>query len=306
MDEAQWRARQSEHHARVDPWIRPRLARRSVGTRHPVDDFLFDYYPYSTGRLRAWHPGWGIVLEGDVAQFAAQPSYVIDGGTATLATHVLARHAERITQAHAILAGTADRDPHFACFGMHEWAMVHRLEPDEVRHTAHPLRLGQDQIADVIDAIGLRCTHYDAYRFFTPAATPLNLTVLTREGQGADEQPGCVHAAMDLYKYAMWAYPCLPSELVADCFALAREARALDMQASPYDLADLGYAPIKVETPDGRAEYVRRQRMLAEAATGLRTRLIAALAQLMSAAAEPGSAAEQVVHNGQPQFAAAP
>ena len=29
-----------------------------------------------------------------------------------------------------------------------------------------------------------------------------------------------------------------PSELVADCFELARDIRALDMRASPYDLSD--------------------------------------------------------------------
>ena len=49
-----------------------------------------------------------------------------------------------------------------------------------------------------------------------------------------------------------------PSELVADCFALARDIRALDMRASPYDLAALGYEPVRVETPEGRADVRRR------------------------------------------------
>jgi len=64
------------------------------------------------------------------------------------------------------------------------------------------------------------------------------------------------------------------SDLVADCFALAREIRALDMQASPYDLADLGYPPVRVETPEGRAEYVTAQRTFAERAAVLRRELI--------------------------------
>lgn len=71
--------------------------------------------------------------------------------------------------------------------------------------------------------------------------------------------------------------PLVPSELVADCFALAREIRTLDMRASPYDLADLGYPPVRVETPEGRAEYAAAQRGFAERAAPLRARLLAAL-----------------------------
>jgi len=61
---------------------------------------------------------------------------------------------------------------------------------------------------------------------------------------------------------------------VADCFALARDIRALDMRASPYDLADLGYPPIRIETPAGRAEYTAAQRRFAERAAPLRQRLL--------------------------------
>jgi hypothetical protein len=45
------------------------------------------------------------------------------------------------------------------------------------------------------------------------------------------------------------------------------------MQASPYDLSAHGEAPVAVETADGKAEYVSRQRRFAERAAGLRTRL---------------------------------
>ena len=79
---------------------------------------------------------------------------------------------------------------------------------------------------------------------------------------------------MDLYKWAYKLSPLVGSDLVADCFALAREIRALDMRASPYDLAELGYPPVPVETPEGRAEYARRQRDFADRATLLRGRLI--------------------------------
>ena len=48
------------------------------------------------------------------------------------------------------------------------------------------------------------------------------------------------------------------------------------MMASPYDLSDLGYEPIPIETADGKAEYVRRQRAFAERGNELRRRLLTA------------------------------
>ncbi|MBB5804679.1 hypothetical protein F4560_004447 [Saccharothrix ecbatanensis] len=79
---------------------------------------------------------------------------------------------------------------------------------------------------------------------------------------------------MDLFKWAYKLDPATPSELVADCFELALRIRELDMRASPYDLSELGYRPVPIETVDGRAEYVRQQSAFAEAAAPLRARLI--------------------------------
>ena len=76
--------------------------------------------------------------------------------------------------------------------------------------------------------------------------------------------------------------PAVSSDLVADCFELAWDIRGVDMQASPYDLADWGYEPIRIETPEGRAEYVRHQREFADRAQALRARLLAALDHLES------------------------
>jgi hypothetical protein len=155
--------------------------------------------------------------------------------------------------------------------------MVYRLDADEVRHRGLPLRLGSAGTDAVVEQGPLRCTHIDAFRFFTPAAAPRNAFRPTRASQPELEQPGCLHAGMDLYKWAAVFDPFLPAELVADCFVHAREIRALDMQASPYDLAALGYPPVPVETAEGRAEYVRRQRDFAESGALLRTRLVQAL-----------------------------
>ncbi len=277
LDEATWREREERHRERVEPWVRPRRERRSRGVAHPVDDFLFDYYPYSVGRLTAWHPGHGSILQGDVARFLDHPDYVRYEGGATTSAARLGRHRARLAFVRRLLSATTDREPQFGCFGMHEWAMVYRQPADRVRHHAYPLRLSPGQIAEVVDGIGLRCTHIDAYRFFTAEATPLNAHVPTRSEQHEFEQPGCLHANMDLYKYSMWFQPFVPSELVGDCFALARQARELDMRAAPYDLTELGYDPIPMETPEGRRGYVREQQDLAEAAGRLRARLLTAI-----------------------------
>jgi hypothetical protein len=155
---------------------------------------------------------------------------------------------------------------------MHEWAMVYRTR--DVRHDGVPLRLGAAGTDAVVESTPLRCSHFDAYRFFTQPAVPRNAEVLSRQTQVASEQPGCVHANMDLYKWCYKLGPLVSSELLMNCLDLAAQARALDMQASPYDLADYGISPIAVEDASGRTEYVRRQRDVADRAAPLRTALL--------------------------------
>jgi hypothetical protein len=75
--------------------------------------------------------------------------------------------------------------------------------------------------------------------------------------------------------------PAVPSDLIMDCFDLAREIRELDMRASPYDLSALGLQPVRIETPAGRAEYAAAQRGFAERGQALRRRLIAACDHLL-------------------------
>ena len=88
---------------------------------------------------------------------------------------------------------------------------------------------------------------------------------------------------MDLYKWAFKLAPFTPSELIADCFELARDIRTIDMRASPYDLRALGFDPIPIETPAGRADYERHQRTFTTRGEPLRTRLIALCDRLLSA-----------------------
>jgi hypothetical protein len=66
----------------------------------------------------------------------------------------------------------------------------------------------------------------------------------------------------------------ISSDLVADCFELARDIRELDMRAAPYDLEDLGYSPVRIETAAGKAEYAEAQRAFASRGEPLRARLV--------------------------------
>lgn len=89
------------------------------------------------------------------------------------------------------------------------------------------------------------------------------------------EQPGCLHAGMDLYKWAVKLGPLVPGELMLDAFELARDIRELDMRASPYDLTGWGYSAVPVETPEGKAAYVAAQREFTARAQPIRAALLA-------------------------------
>ena len=268
-----WLALRAAHERRVEPWIAPRLGRMRRGEKHPVDDFLFEYYGYRPGLLRRWHPGLGIALSGEEARaYLGFSGYSeCEGGVTADPTRLSESRREGLRWLANFLAVTQARPPQFGCAGLHEWAMVFRAS--DVRHAAWPLRLSAPEIEAVIMRHGLRCSHYDAFRFFTNEARPLNRWELSRERTPELEQRGCLHSNMDLYKWSQKLAPFSDSALIADCFELARTARELDMRASPYDLAALGYPPVKIETADGRAEYEVAQRALAERGEPLRARL---------------------------------
>ncbi|MDO5698324.1 MAG: 3-methyladenine DNA glycosylase [Dermatophilus congolensis] len=276
----QWQSAQAEHEARVDRYVQPHLRRRERGEKHAVEDFLFEYYRVRPGQLRRWHPGAGIgLLDPDAS---LHPSWKFYNGFSTVSVDLrtfLAARGGLVAHIRDLLAATAQRTPTFGCFGLHEWAMVYRAADDR-RHPA-PLRLGASGTDEVVESMQVRCTHYDAFRFFTPQARPRNALTPTRDTQNDLEQPGCLHAGMDLYRFSAELLPATPSSLVMDCFEHAMRSRYLDMQASPYDLAYLDLAPIRIETPQGRAEYVAAQKTLADSAAELRARLLAACTAML-------------------------
>jgi len=279
LSQSEWVDRRDAHRARIDPLIAQRLNRRSKGAKHPVDDFLFDYYANSPGQLRTWHPGIGVVLEG-ADEYARKPHYLRTPDGVTLDPELLVKKRPLITHATSIMRATRQRPPMTGCFALHEWAMVLGLSNEEVRHNSWPLRLTPAQVADTINDQGLRCTHFDAFRFYTAEAIPLNAHQLSRSNQLEFEQPGCLHATMDLYRWAFTVSPLIESELVADAFELARRTRTLDMQASPYDLSELGLSPIAVETSEGRSRYAQEQLSIIDAGQMLRSTLLARFGEL--------------------------
>ncbi|QGF25221.1 3-methyladenine DNA glycosylase [Raineyella fluvialis] len=280
LPEDEWRSRVEVHEMRVDERVAGHRWRAERGIAHPVDDFLWQYYRFRPADLRRWHPGHGVVLAGNASDVLTRPDYHrVEGGVALDSAAVLERRASTVRRSRDLLTAVMSRPGRYGCFGMHEWAMVHGA--GERRHPL-PLRLGQRETDRVVEELGARCTHVDAYRFFTPSGRPLNDRALTREDQLAYEQPGCLHANMDLYRIAYKLSPLVDSGLVFECFELARAIRDLDMAASPYDVSGFGIAPVPVETAAGRATYVTAQRAFQQRAEPLRRRLLTAVDGLLT------------------------
>jgi len=281
----EWRSREAAHADRAHTLTADAVERRARGEKHPIEDFLFTYYNWAPGKLARWHPGVGVELLG--AQERAEWAHYVrtEDGVRVDAATLVGQRSATVRLARDVLSATRGRAPQLACFGLHEWAMVHRTRPEQVRHAGLPLRLGHEGTDDVVESHRIRCSHHDAFRFFTPSAVPLNELQPTRTDQAAQEQPGCLHATMDCYRWAMKLSPAVSGELLLDCFELARDVRIVDMRASPYDVSSMGYTAVAIETPEGKAEYVRAQKEFAERADPLRVALIEVCERLLGASA---------------------
>ena len=269
-----WNAERVRYRTRMEPLALERTSRMAQGTKHPVRDFLFEYYSFRPAVLLRWTPGPEVLLhEARPAELEWSRHFTAnDDGLLLEARSFPSNRRTFLNWALDYLERIQERPALHSCFGLHEWAMVYRAT--DIRHTKTPLRLHSDAIADIVETETLCCTHYDAYRFFTPDAVPRNAHSLSRESTNHYDQPGCVHVTMDLYRYAYKIAPWVASDLIADAFELAWRARELDMRASPYDLSTYHLEPIAIETREGKEEYVLAQRELVAAAFPIRQRLI--------------------------------
>ncbi len=280
LAEADWTGRRDRHHAAVDALLADHLRRRAADETHPVHDFLFTYYNYRPGKLRFWHPGYGTILLGAATRdYRDHPGYErleVDGVPAVRVSEaVLAHRSGTVDFVAGLLAATASRPAQLGAASVctsGRWCTAREPRTSGTRRCrCDSATQGTD---DVVESMQLRCTHYDAFRFFTPEAAPRNASALTQDSRTDREQPGCLHAGMDLYKWCFKLSPLVDSDLVLDCFRLASAAREFDMRASPYDLSGYGYSPVAIETAAGRAQYVREQSALTTRAAALREELL--------------------------------
>jgi len=277
-----WKQKCDFHKNRISSLLGDYLYKRERQVKHPVKDFLFEYYSFRPSLLSRWSPGIQVILKGkEAGHFLNYREYTETDNGVTLDLKEFPVH--RLSSFEWILElleATHQQSPTLGCFGMHEWAMVYRT--DKIRHPYLSLRLPHKQITEFVESRPVVCSHYDAFRFFTKRARPLNRLQPCRENLKKLEQPGCIHANMDLYKWAYKLYPWISSDLIADTFELALDARIIDMKASPYDLTGYGYEPIRIETEKGRLMYIKEQRKIFQRSTSLREELINVYHRLIS------------------------
>lgn len=276
---AQWRPQAEQHLARVTELLGapPEIA-ASRSKDDPLLNFVFNYYGSDLGsaiNLGRWCPPVGVAIEASEDERARLWRGLESNGAYD--PHKLPKkRLVAMERGRLALYATRRRQPVWHCYGLHEWAMLYRPDGAEAPHKYQslPIRVDQACINRVVEADEIKCTHFDAFRFFAPEAVDKNKHTLTRKTQIDHEQPGCVHANMDLLRYALRLAPFIDASLIGDALAVALQARDLDMRASPYLLA--GSKPVAVETTAGRKEYVRAQAAVHDAAAPVRDRLLAA------------------------------
>lgn len=283
-----WTARAQKHVELISPLADAFLKRRGVGLTHAVYDFLFTYYSCSPQKLKEWVPSFEqhLVITPELRNnypWLSDYWFTFNEG---MLVHNPSRYHDSMFKAAQFITDLCNnilnKAPRFGCFGLHEWAMVYKLPTEDLRHKGRQLRLSGEELARFVESQTICCSHYDAYRFFTPEALPLNTLNPLFENRLFMEQGGCVHANMDVYKWAAKLWPWIGSDFISKAFFLAVEGRELDMRASPYDLRNEGFEPICIETEEGRKEYQKEQQLLAERATVLRKELLAFCNRLLA------------------------
>lgn len=282
VSEKTWQAEIKIQKALIFEIVTEQQKRKNQHQKHPIEDFLFDYYPYRPSQLLQYSPGLGKILEGEKAKvFTEKKGFAVHEKGVFVNPQNFAQHRiESLKNVIAICKNTFTKKPFFGCFGLHEWAMLYQTE--KARHPQLPLRFPIEKINQIVENEKICCSHHDAFRFFTPAAQPLNLLQPSREKQIQNEQNGCLHANMDLYKWCFKFFPFVPSALLIESFLLARKIRQIDMQASPYCLKNYHLPPIAIETPAGKSIYVEHQKKIQIQSQKIRENLILHLESLLA------------------------
>jgi hypothetical protein len=193
---------------------------------HPIYNFIFVYFFFNQKILFQYSPGMNTTIELDqdydklFSLNLAPELQPIEAQSKTLAISFSEKKISKkfLQRTLQILKSVQSKLPSFWCFGLHEWAMQYhssQLAPSPSTKSSSfqslPLRVSPEQIESLINPPSsaiqppiprLRCTHFDAIRFFTPSSLPLNVISPTPTRNTVDQfdQPGCIHVNMDLFK----------------------------------------------------------------------------------------------------------
>ena len=103
-----------------------------------------------------------------------------------------------------------------------------------------PLRLGAAGTDAVLESIPLRCSHVDAYRFFTRPPSPATRAPHPCHPGPVGSSPAVCTRTWISTRWSHKLGPLVDSGLLMDCLDLAATARELDMRASPTICASTG------------------------------------------------------------------
>ena len=180
-----WAVSAMAHKLRVEKLLQGNLYK---DPNHPIYNFIFNYFFFKPSTLFQYSAGLDAILALDESfQKFLNPkglSKNSDGIFYDPNLHFRTQNQkESITFTLSLLQSVYGRAPSFCCFGLHEWAMLYRVNesgnmPSKCSpRQALPLRLSQDDIKKIVESNNIRCSHIDAFRFFTPLARYLFLDV---------------------------------------------------------------------------------------------------------------------------------
>ena len=208
MSRDEWLARASAHRARLVPTVEEHLERGRTGEKHPVRT---SSSATTRSPRRTCCDGTRVTASTllDADEYVGLKGYRATGdGGARVDTSYVAAQQPLLTALHRLLAR------HRLAAGAHRLLRAARvgdgLPAWPTTRPATPTGRcgsGMPGTDEVVESHRIACSHFDAYRFFTAPARPLNTLTPGRDDRAAFEQPGCLHAGMDLYKHAFRLTP---------------------------------------------------------------------------------------------------
>ena len=91
--------------------------------KHPIYDFLFEYYSFSPSRLECWSPGIGVVLEDieeDHPYFTSLPFETGSEGAWLPPSVFPEKRLSYLRWLEKFLSSVTENPARFSCFGLHE------------------------------------------------------------------------------------------------------------------------------------------------------------------------------------------